>query len=261
MLDQILGYAVIAIVTFVLIVISIFSKTSDFIESFQEIPERVCEIDGDSIVRLGEHKFKIPSTLRGAHINGNGPSGTQMKRRHMPYTKICPTGPNSEFVRRQLLFHAPVRSELTDKHLPFAANITVSLRKPPQTDLFERRKTSKDFEWASDGDYQTRIRTFTGIAGGGAWSVRIFVTKDEAFVTPRGNLVAFQCPIGGSNKRGFRRCTTYFALSDDLKVSYAFNDGDYPIEEWRTLHGQVVGYIDSIKLKDDPARPKGPNLQ
>ena len=246
----------------VLIISSIFKEISDFIESFEKIPERVCDIKGDSVVKLGEHKFRIPSTLRGAYINRNGPSAVHTKRRQEPYMKICPTGPNSEFVRSQFLIYAPIRSELTDTHLPFAATITVSISKrTPRADLFEGRKISKNRDWEPSGDFQTRIRIFTGIGGGGAWRTRLFVTKDEEFVTPRGNLVAFQCPVGGSKKRWFRRCSTFFAWSDDLRVSYAFNDQDYPIEEWRTLHGQVVDYINSIKLTVDPELSNSTNRQ
>jgi hypothetical protein len=263
MIDQIIGFIIWGLLTIVFFVSIIFIEISNFIESFEKIPERVCAIKSDSIIRLGEHKFKIPSTLRGAYISGNGHSLSNIKRRHQPYTKICPTGPNSEFVRKQLLLHAPVRSELTDTHLPFSADIAVSFGKGnrPLTDLYEGRKISKNMDWEPSGDYRTRIRTFTGIAGGGGWSVRLFVTNDENFVTPRGNLVAFQCSMGGKKNHSVKGCSTWFAWSDDLTVTYSFNEQDYSIEEWRALHEHVINYIKSIKQDVDPKLRNNTNPQ
>lgn len=254
MSNQILEYVLFAILAIIIFIVSVFSEISDFIDSFSPIAERVCDYKGDSIVALGEHKFLVRSTLRGAYIDRNGISATKMERRQKPYWKICPTASNNEFNRKHFSIYAPIRSELTETHLPFAADITVTLQKgtPARSDLYEGRNVTRAGDWKSSGDFHTRIHTFTGIGGGGAWSVRLFVANDEKFVTRGGNPVAFQCSVGGKSKRDIKRCMTFFAWSDDLRVSYAFNDQDYPIEEWRILHGQVIDYIKSISLPVDP---------
>lgn len=259
MLDQVFEYIIIVIIAVAVFIIAIFSDVKNFFESFEEISERICDVEGNSIVTLGEHKFKIPSTLLGAYIAGNGSSPANKTHRHEPYTKICPTGPNSRFERKQFLIRTPPRSELTWAHLPFAANINVTLNKrnAPRPDLFEGRRVGANVDWESSGEYRTTVHTFTGIGGGGPWRVRLFVSKDEGFVTPSGNLVAFQCSMGGKKTHRIKRCSTWFAWSDDIQVLYSFSDQDYPTAEWRTLHDQVVEYINSIELSVDPERRTG----
>lgn len=270
MVEQILGYLVF-IVLFLLVMISkIYYDVSDFIESFKEIPERVCTYKGDSVVKLGSHKFLIPSTLRGAYITGNTRLVANLnsfprkprKWRQKPYWKVCPTGPNSEFVRNHFSIFAPIRSELTDAHVPFAANINLrSLKRTPKRGDIFSWSTTKYGDWETSGDYQTKIHIFTGIGGGGAWRVRIFVTKDKDFLTPGGNPVGFQCESGGRNIPRLKKCSTWFAWSDDLLVSYSFSDQDYPMDEWRMLHEQVVEFISSIELSEDPERRNGANRE
>jgi hypothetical protein len=251
-----------------LMISKIYYEVSDFIESFKEIPERVCNFKGDSVVKLGSHKFLIPSTLRGAYITGNTRLVANLnsfprrprKWRQKPYWKVCPTGLNSEFVRNQFSIYAPIRSDLTDTHLPFAANINLNSLKGSQErrDIFSWNST-KCGDWETSGDYQTSVRSFAGMSRGKGWSVRDFITKDKEFVTPSGNPVGFQCELGGRNIPRLKKCRTWFAWSDDLRVSYSFSDQDYPIEEWRVLHEQIVEFIGSIELPDEPKRRDGTN--
>ena len=255
MLEEIFAYILFLIALVIIFLIGLFADIVDFFESFAEIPERVCELDDYSVVTLGKHRFRIPSTLRGAYISGNGRPIGNIDYRHLPYNKICPTTSNSEFVRGHLSIYAPMRSDLTDTHLPFAANIILK-RTSGRKDIFEDLEIGKYGDWESSGDFHTKMSGFTGIGGGGAWGVRLFVAKDEHFVTPSGNRVGFQCETGNYGFR-VKACRTWFAWSDDLQVSYSFNDQQYPIEDWRMLHTQVIDYITSIELGSEPEQRNG----
>lgn len=147
MSNQILEYVLFAILAIIIFIVSVFSEISDFIDSFSPIAERVCDYKGDSIVALGEHKFLVRSTLRGAYIDRNGISATKMERRQKPYWKICPTASNNEFNRKHFSIYAPIRSELTETHLPFAADITVTLQKvPPLVQIYTKGGMSLELE-------------------------------------------------------------------------------------------------------------------
>ena len=211
-------------------------------------PERVCSLSASSIIQLGSHQFRISSDLRGAYILRNGPLIGNIDNRVRHLTKICPSYPNEVFERRYLSIESPSPKDLTDQHLPFAANIALRLNDDPAKDIYETNGAGFESTGDLTKGYSTKEKRYVGT--GVMSNATMFLTKDPSFVTPKGNPMVFGCYMG-PGPRG-RRCFTWIDLGNNLSLDYYFFDSEYPVSEWQTLHEDVLSFLSSIKISSLP---------
>lgn len=218
-------------------------------------PERICETNGHSTIRIGTHSFRIPSEFRGAYIAQNGPTIANIERNQMHLTKICPEGPNSVFERKQLLITGPPKSQSTEGRSPFATTITINYRDGGAQDFEVNPAIVELEEYPPNREYRTSVQKYGGTAS--MANSEIFLSTDKEFTTPSGNPVGFGCYLRGFVRtlmRG-RECYTWFTWGDNVYVNYSFFDKDYPTEEWKGLYKRVIDFIRNIEIDEHLETP------
>ena len=207
--------------------------------------ETLCDQPGESIVRIGELRLAIPSTLRGAFISmSGGPSLESLSARERTYSKVCPNPDGTEHVVNGLGVYTPPPADRTDTHFPFSVDMQVYSTNIALGDLYIAHDWSRSrFEDAGDGFIALKDVT-VGFGG------EVFLQREATDYTPEGNPVAIACyRIGQSSERARgRECFTWWVDPSGAMVDIHFHDGEYPRSQWLDLVDGVREAVDRMRL-------------